>query len=331
MIEVISRVLAGFACLLAAAQSPAAESVSPRNPFLHGDSIYVSANGVSRYHPSGFARQWRALAGVHTFEPVVAAGLVLVGSSQGLYALDPSSGEIEWHVASDTTVFSPIVAGGTVYAASQSGVLRALVARDGSRIWSHRFEGWVYPPAFDRGMLVLGGSSGRLYGVDADSAEVAWSRPVSQELVYRPVRASPGVVLVTTFAGDLYAISSTDGSTLWRIRETAAGFPPLSHDGRLYMGAFDGTLRARNLSDGSLVWARPVADKLPYMPYVHDDQIVVASDSGRVAALDLASGRPLWLKELRVNIAAGPVVIDGMLITVSETGELSIQALPGEP
>lgn len=326
------RAAAVFFSVLVSVQLSALEDnvIYPQNPFVTRTSaqdpdisIYVSANGVSRYD-SQFTRKWRALTELHTYEPVVTKSLVLVGSSNGLHALDRESGVVRWRLRSAAPIFSPVVAGGYVYAAAQDGAVRALSLQNGEETWHRKFDGWIYTPAFDNDALILGGSAGKLFAVRAATGELLWSRGIGQELVYRPVRATAGMVLITTFDGWLEAVSTRNGETQWRVNESVAGFPPLVHEERLFMGAFDGTIRARNVKTGDLMWLQQFVDKLPYMPRVYGHQLIIGSDSGSVAALNRYNGNRLWQKELQINLVANPVMIGNKLVAVDEQGELFV-------
>lgn len=295
----------------------------PLNPHIESDAIYVSYNGVSRINRATMEVDWQVLAGVHTFEPVVSRDRVLVGSAGGIYALDRVSGAIVWHFPSESPLFSPAVSEGIAFVGGQDGSLRALEVGTGRLVWEKHFDGWIYPPAIFDERLVAGGNSGLLHGIRAGSGETIWSVELTQELVYRPVEISPDQALVTTYAGDTMVISAVDGTTIWKTNDTGPSFPPALADGRIYTGAFDGTLRARHVRDGRPVWTLKLQGRLPFLPQVADGVIMIGSGHGRVAAINAATGELLWQRDARKAFIASPVVIDGKVTLFSSGGAIT--------
>lgn len=300
------------------------DAVYPESPFVTTEAVYVSGTGLSRYERDTLARTWDTLPGLQTFEPVIATNAVLVGSINGLYAFHKKTGSVRWHLPSTLPIFSPIVTGGRVYTGSQDGFVRSIDLADGSVIWERKLEGWMYPPVEHEGVLVVGGSEGILYGLSAQGGDTLWTRQLSQELVYRPVATPGGLALVTTFSAELIAIDTKNGDVVWQAQDPAAGFPPLVIGGRLYMGAFDGTLRVREVRDGLLVWEHRFEDLLPYTPHVVGKTVVIGSENGIVAALNSDTGRLLWRKDLPHTLVTNPVLIDGKVVVVVERGGLLI-------
>src|SRR5690606_20148911 len=75
------------------------------------------------------------------FEPVIAQGLVLFGSSadDSLRALDLASGELRWRFATGGPIrFAPAVADGLCYVASDDGHLYCLELDTGKPKWTFR-------------------------------------------------------------------------------------------------------------------------------------------------------------------------------------------------
>ena len=95
------------ACLLLALRS--VQAAYPINPILVDDSIYVSQQGIYRFDRNQSEPLWSSLQGVETFEPVIHETLLLVGSTQGLYALELETGRIAWHIEKQHTLFTPSI------------------------------------------------------------------------------------------------------------------------------------------------------------------------------------------------------------------------------
>ncbi len=294
----------------------------PENPYVTRDAIFAATIGVSRYERESLQRTWHALPGAQTFEPVVTEKTVLVGSTDGLYSLELQSGRIQWRVGSAVPIYSPVVYDDTAYVGAADGVARAVKLDSGRIVWSRRFDGWIYPPAVVDGLLVFGGSNGRLYGVHRTTGAVAWTKPLNQELVYRPVPIPDRAVVITTFSGDVIAVSATDGATVWEVRDPTPGFSPVVDGDRVYMGTFGGALRVRHAVDGRLIWVRRFEEKLPFVPRLQNRTVLIGSEQGHVAAFSTLTGRLLWRREHPVALGANPVMIDGRIVALTAKGEL---------
>ena len=114
--------------LLIAVQAQAANY--PRNPLQLGDSIYVSRQGVYKFDRNQAQPLWTSLAGIETFAPVAYRDLLLVGSTQGLYALNSASGRVAWRIEKQHTLFTPTISE-RAFAGSVHGELYAIEPGDG--------------------------------------------------------------------------------------------------------------------------------------------------------------------------------------------------------
>ena len=169
--------------------------------------------------------------------------------------------------------------------------------------------------------MIAGGSAAVLYGLDTENGEVIWTRPLPQELVYRPVAVEGGHVLLTTFSGHVTAIRASSGETVWQVKDPAAGFSPMVTADRVLVGAFDGKLRARALTDGALLWEHQIGGQLPYTPRAYGDTVLVASEHGRIVAIDILSGNLLWDSEVQ-TITGSPVVVNHQIVVPTAQGRL---------
>ncbi len=308
-----------------------ASALYPLNPSVTRDAIYVSSEGVSRFDRQALKLVWRALEGVHTFEPVVTKAAILIGSPAGLYALDPASGKTRWHLPSDATLFSPAVAQGIAFVGGEDGSLRAVAIDTGRVVWRRRFAGWVYPPAIVRGHLIVGGSGGWLRGMDVETGEIRWEKPLSQEMVYRPVAIPGGRTVVTTFSGEVLMLSAADGRTIWRAEDRVPSFPPAAAEGRLYFGGFDGNLRVRDQTDGKLRWMRPVGDRLSFTPRVANGVALVGSKQGQVTAFRTQTGEQLWGSAEAEGLVGSPVLMDDTAVLFFSTRRPALRPIASLP
>ncbi len=299
----------------------AAPAIYAQNPLVTPAAVIVSQNGVKSYRRADHALSWHALKERHTFDAVAVDGKLLVGTSSGLYALDEGSGATIWHILPNATIFSPTVANGVAYAGSRDGNMRAIDLDTGSTIWSVHMDGWLYPPALVDGILITGGSGAKLHAFDHATGELLWTRPLGQELVYRPVPAGSDSAIVTTYAGDVSRIAAATGRTIWTKRDPVASFPPLLGTHHAVFPGWDGNLRARSIRNGALTWSHDTAGPLPFPPTQNEHEIVFAEPSGRAIGIALDNGQTVWrANRAELTLAISPVFVEDQLIIITKGG-----------
>jgi outer membrane protein assembly factor BamB len=162
--------------------------------------------------------------------PTIANGTVYAGGVRGggvarLYALETSGGAIRWSVELPAAVAArPAVAAGVAYVLSVRGVVHAVSASTGTRLWSVRVwdepghkdeylcsEGVCPGPSVANGVVYVGslGRSpyqypGKLYALDAVTGRALLEENVSRQVMSTPVIAD-GRVFVASRDGTLYA------------------------------------------------------------------------------------------------------------------------------
>ena len=90
-------------------------------------------------------------------------------------------------------------------------------------------------------------------------------------------------------------------------------FPAVVSEGVAYIGDYDGTVTAFQMSDGGLVWKRRTPNgKMASSPAVWDDELVVHGMDGVVRVLDRATGRVVRRFVVGSPIESSPIVHDGI-------------------
>jgi len=240
MSKYISCVLIA-ACLLLALRS--VQAAYPVNPILVDDSIYVSQQGVYKFDRNRPEPIWSSLSGVETFEPVIHETLLLVGSTQGLYALELATGRIAWHIEKQHTLFTPSIST-WAFAGSLHGALYAIDPERGDIIWRSQFPGWIYSPVVNKEttMLWTGGQDHMVYALSATEGNLEHKIASTQELVFSPVDLGSNQVAVNLFDGNTLVIAALD-ATVTSVLEGDSQPIDLSHyANRVYRSHRDGTL-----------------------------------------------------------------------------------------
>jgi len=166
--------------------------------------------------------------------PAVTPDILAVGYSSGeLIAYLPANGRRLWtDTLTSTGRYTPLsaindIAGkpsiqdGVVYAASHSGVLTAIDARSGARIWSKTF-GSRQGPVIAGEYLYVVGTNGRVASFTKVDGRLAWTRDLPEfkdgntenRIVWTGPLLASGRLVVVSSEGDIVALSPQDGKTV---------------------------------------------------------------------------------------------------------------------
>jgi len=230
--------------------------------------------------------RWRATVSSEVLAPPLAAGKVIVVRTVDgmLHGLSRQDGRQLWRYQQQVPLLSlrgispPVVAdGGLVVAGFANGRLAAVDLDDGRPAW----ESAVATPSgrtelerlvdvdaelvVARGVVFAVSFRGRLAALTLDSGRLLWSREFSS---YTGLRFDGKHLYLTDEKGDVWAISPTNGATLWKqdaLHGRQIGMPALQGDA-LVVGDFEGYLHWLHREDGRLLGRARVEDAAHYFP-----------------------------------------------------------------
>jgi outer membrane protein assembly factor BamB len=199
--------------------------------------------------------------------PVVAEGAVYFGSGDGnLYAVDTTTGELRWkYQTGDVVHASPAYANNTLYFGSWDSYFYAVNAATGKEKWRfhggedpiiHNQVGFQSSPAVVDGVVYTGCRDAQLHALDAATGKENWHFDNALSWVI----SSPAVTEGKVFF-------ATSDSSLYHVVDAATGKPVLKQQDKAYMfsspaiagdvvliGILNGTLQARDLKTGEVLW-----------------------------------------------------------------------------
>jgi eukaryotic-like serine/threonine-protein kinase len=204
---------------------------------------------------------------VYLSSPAVAQGSVYFGSGDGnLYALDAASGELKWKFhTGDVIHASPAYADGTVYVGSWDSFFYAVDAATGKEKW--RFQGGEDPvihnqvgfqssPTVVDGVVYTGCRDSNVYALDAATGKEKWRANNEGSWVNSTPAVADGKVLFATSDSSLFhAVDVATGKPVFKqqLKSFVFSSPAVAGD-VVYLGVLNGTLEARDLKTGDLLW-----------------------------------------------------------------------------
>jgi outer membrane protein assembly factor BamB len=123
---------------------------------------------------------------------------------------------------------------------------------------------------------------------------------------------------------------------LWEFKTSDAkeGFEgtPVIADGRVYVGDFEGNIRAIDLKDGRELWKVKTKDGFVTAAAFHEGRVVIGDFSGQVYCMDAATGKQLWTREMDQQVASGASFYRGDVLLTLENGSMhTLNLSDGEP
>lgn len=199
--------------------------------------------------------------------PVVAQGTVYFGSGDGnLYALDAASGELRWKFQTGDVVHaSPACVSGVLYFGSWDSFFYAVDAASGKEKWRfhagedaliHNQVGFQSSPAVVDGLVYTGCRDANLYALDAASGKEKWRFNTELSWVISSPAVTQGKVFFATSDSSLYhVVDAATGKSIVRQQDKAFMFSSPAVVGDVVLiGVLNGTLAARDLTTGELLW-----------------------------------------------------------------------------
>ncbi|MEM8853767.1 MAG: PQQ-binding-like beta-propeller repeat protein [Pseudomonadota bacterium] len=223
----------------------------------------------------------------------------------------------------------PVMAGDKVFVYTPDGVVTALGATSGRRIWrtSLRPEG-EGDAAAGGGVTVEGGrvfvatGYGQVAALSIGDGSVIWTRNIETPARGAPTAGS-GKVFVVSQKNEVFAINQEDGSEAFNysgIPESAgllAAASPAISGGKVVIPYSSGEVMAFSISDGEPVWQNFVTRSMRTLaisgltdvsgsPVIEGDSVYATGVSGRTIAVRLSDGSKRW--ERNIGSAHTPVV-----------------------
>ncbi len=265
--------------------------------------------------------------------PVVANGAVYFGSGDGnLYALDAETGDVRWKFQTGDVVHaSPAYGAGTLYFGSWDSYFYAVDASTGKEKWRfhggedplvHNQVGFQSSPTIVDGVVYTGCRDSNLYAFDAATGAEKWHfNNQGSWVISSPVVIKGKVVFATSDSSLFHALEASTGKPIYKQDTKAYVFssPAVAGD-VVYTGVLNGTLEARDLNTGELLW-----DFRTEASRQNPGWLLSAGRKFNDATLYVSGWRELGLAAVDRqftlgSIASSPLIVNGVVYVGSTDG-----------
>ena len=178
-------------------------------------------------------------------------------SDEHLLSIDLSTNSVVWTMPLDGPGSVPVLSEDAVFV--ETGLSAWAINReDGAVIWtSNQSTGSRMPLLLAGTTLLVSQVDGSIRGLDALTGTLSWSSPVLTGEVCQAAYGN-GDLIITTHSGFVEKLSPLDGTVVWSLNggtsELTACPSLVMANGYAYSNFPDGTIKAIDLSTGSMVW-----------------------------------------------------------------------------
>jgi outer membrane protein assembly factor BamB len=217
----------------------------------------------------------------------------------------------------------PALIGDNIYIASNDGVVVAVTADKGKRLWKQDIENLITGGVGGgNGLVLVGTETAVVYALSAADGKELWHSSVSSEVLSAP--ATDGkVVVVQSIDGRLTGLDAKDGHELWTYENSVPALSlrgtssPFVLNGFVISAQAAGTVVSLAMDNGTLRWEERVAvptgssdiDRLVDIDgdlAVNDSGVLlVPSYQGYLSAIDPVTGQTRWRVKESSPVGAG--------------------------
>ena len=216
-------------------------------------------------------------------------------------ALAAGTGRVRWSAHIGASETSPLLLDGRVYVGGWDGVVYALDARTGRRLWAYGMAGAIKGGLAAGAAVVYAGSyDGHVYALDAATGRLVW-RAAGQPSLFRhgTFYATPVVayerVYVGSTDGRMYSFGARSGRIRWSYHTGGYVYgSAAAWKGLVLVGSYDHHLYAFDAATGDVRWHFDAGAAISGSTTVVDGVAWFSSLGGRTFALEARTGRLLW-------------------------------------
>lgn len=247
--------------------------------------------------------------------------------------LDAASGEFRGRIKPKGTPQTGLVAADNLafYAIGpRHNRLKCVNLRSGKEQWTRRFNDASPGAIVVDNRLIIGSSNGVLLALEPETGKVVWHF-TSESMLTVPASFGDGKIVQPGDDGNLYVLSSQDGSEIFRTRLGGELVSPAAVSDKIYIGDISGSVYGIDLSTGAIAWETKLKGPVWTSPAVAGGRLYVGHSAGELVALDAATGHVLWTHNTVDVIRASAIVAGKYVVVGTMTGKVySLDAATGQ-
>lgn len=219
---------------------------------------------------------------------------------------------------------TPAIQDDVIYAADRHGLVVAMNAANGNRIWTQRLGGrtgilnrWfrgesarISGITAAGSLLFIGSENGTITALNSDDGEVVWEQKVPGEVLAAPA-VGEGRVISHLGSGYIVSLSARTGELQWTHEEEVSLLSlrgvsqPVINSGGVIFGTATGKAVVLLSATGQLAWEERLATPsgatelerlvdIDGSPLVIGGSFYMSAFNGELVSLDLRSGEAVW-------------------------------------
>ncbi|MFA5688063.1 MAG: PQQ-binding-like beta-propeller repeat protein [Kiritimatiellales bacterium] len=254
---------------------------------------------------------------VNVASPVVENGMLFMAvdadgraGESGVIALDATTGRILWHYKTRSAVkCSAAVKDGMVYISTMQGMVIAINALTGGKIWEYDFElnrtsraAWNYAAPVVSDDIVYTGPGDKFTALNRFTGVEIWetftnagSKP--KGCYMHPAIGSDLVYLSIPYQYGLIALDRVSGEKIWENKKNHASSAPVVDGTALYY-PHERSLACLDAATGDVRWLKPLSASGASWglssPAVSDKKLFIGTPDGKILCLDKNTGEAQW-------------------------------------
>lgn len=255
--------------------------------------------------------------------------LIVGGYDHILYSLNPQDGQVNWQfeAARDRWIGSVLVANDLIYAPNADYNLYVLNLKG---VFQWKFEArqalWA-APVTDGQRIYLSSLDHTLYALEPHASKIIWKKSLDGAILNPPVLGGDGLLYVSTFSGDIFALDTANGGQHWKFAAGNLVWSAMAlNAGKLYFGDALGNFYALNVSTGVKDWSLQPDGPILGTPLVVGDILVFGTESGELFAVD-THGNNVWTQAIGGKLYGPPVAGGDLILVASVEGQSLLVAL----
>jgi eukaryotic-like serine/threonine-protein kinase len=255
--------------------------------------------------------------------------LIVGGYDKKLYSLNPQTGKSNWQFADarDRWIGGVLVANEIIYAPNADYNLYAINLR-GELQWTFLADQSIWGTPVSDGTNIYFGTLGRkVYAVNGQTGKQVWMQSVDGAILGSLVLGSDNTLYVGSYAGTIYTLNSSTGSTISSTKASSWIWSGPALDGdTLYYGDGKGSLYALPVNGKGQSWNQSLNGAIIGTPLVSSDTIIVGTEAGNVYFIDTA-GKNLRPISISGKVYSSPVAAGDLILVAPTSGNATVVAL----